>query len=156
MIKQFSQKVILCFFDNFLKITSQLKIELLYNQKKVKYLFLVVWFFCVLTAPTLSEETTYQIPDYVIKFANRHHCTNVKPWYESKKKQRYNKEYDIYCADFKKKSRSFECIILAKKSHVRFANVSESLSIIMNCKPLCKFKGTHPIKEWFFIHFIMY
>ncbi len=125
------------------------------ESKRIFILLLSSIVFFIIQNSALADNYT-EIPQRVIKFANKHHCTNIKPYFETKEKQRWNKEYDVYDATFEHNSRNFNCIILLKNNkRVRFANVSESLSFFMNV-PISKFEGTHPIKEWFFIHIFIH
>ena len=103
---------------------------------------------------TAWSDNYTEIPKSVIKFAEKHHCTDLESYYKNKSEQYYNKEYDIYKAKYK--SKDYNCIILLKNNKsIRFANLGESACIVLNGR-IQKVEGTHPIREWFFIHLFIH
>ena len=96
--------------------------------KRMKILLFTTFVFFVSQNLTFADNYT-EIPQRVIKFANKHHCTDLKRHSSFKRPFYGYKGYDVYLCSFSYDEES-RLAILYKYGIVRFASEREIMQII--------------------------
>ena len=111
--------------------------------KRMKILLFTTFVFFVSQNLTFADNYT-EIPQRVIKFANKHHCTDLKKHTSFDRPFYGYKGYDVYIGDTIFEGEKEDCIILYKYGIVRFATFKEYLQI----KGVYKIPPPLPIGLW--------